>query len=255
MLISRKVVQMNNERDQKIEEVREENRIIYEKLNPIQKIRLNRINNLIYQLSSMIENLSGWTYAPYSFINKSNYQYDPKLDEITFVITKIERKNDGYQQPDNPSSYTINFLNTYREQLDKLFILEQKREKILEPYKQDNHIINFKTELSKKHKKDGVEGEMDYLSIASYQFINRYGIDGIKRLLSLLNELASTSSTDSLEIYNNQFKGNVTNLYVDELFRWAAAFTPKAEYVRNAIEKRKEALEQELTPELRELIR
>ena len=80
-------------------------------------------------------------------------------------------------------------------------------------------------------------------------------MDGIKRLVSLLNTLTTTKLVDPIQLYNMQFYGSVTNLYIDELFRWASSFTPRAQYIRDAVERRRFLSETSLTPEERMILR
>ena len=49
-------------------------------------------------------------------------------------------------------------------------------------------------------------------------------------------------------MYNKQFFPGATNLYIDELFRWAVSFTPRADYVERAITRIKEKMDMELNP-------
>jgi len=256
MLISRKVIELNYERQNSITRDRDETRSIYNRLNIFNKSKIDRIDSMIFRLYYSLERISGWTYTPSSFVHKSNYKYNPMTNEITFDIDRVVLSADGYK-PESNNQYEQAFINTYKEQLDRLFILHKKREKILSPYKEEykNFIINFNSAINKKKDEKGIPIELDILAIESNRFIQKFGIDGIKRLINLLNELAETKEFDPLETYNNQFQGNITNLYVNELFRWASSFTPKAQYIVDILERKREELDRELTPELREKIR
>lgn len=256
MLISKKVVELNNHHDRIVDNIRDENNAIYKLLNPINKMRLNRLNSLIYELTKGIEELTGWIYTPYSFTLKSNYKYNPNNQEIEFDLNRVERTEKGYKAV-NSKKYENEFIDNYQKLLNRLFAIEQKREELLSPYKEsyNNFIINFNSAINHQKRVNGESTELDYLEIASNTFITKFGIDGVIRLVSLLNYLTDNPTKDPLEIYNNQFRGNITNLYVDELFRWSSSFTPKAQFVIDFIEKRKEELDSELTPDLREKIR
>ena len=89
--------------------------------------------------------------------------------------------------------------------------------------------------------------------MANLEFYEAYGKDGIQRLVNLLNDL--TTSKDLMKTFNEQFKGNITRLYLKELYRWAGSFTPRAEQTIGILERKRRKNEELLTDELRELIR
>ena len=91
MLISNKVIELNNQiRNEKLE-LQQEMDMIYYELDPISKLRLNRINSLINDLTLTIGELSGWIYSPNGFTLKSNYRYDKETGEITFDLNRVSK--------------------------------------------------------------------------------------------------------------------------------------------------------------------
>ena len=245
MLISKKVLDFNEERKRIITKRVEENKAMSNCLNPVSRLFFNRLNSVISDLGSVIEQKSGFTYTPDYFMYKSDYTYNSGTNEIIFNVTRLDIAN-----PDS-SELSNRFLTNYEEELTKLAKLEQKRSKIIKPY-QDSYnrfVIDFNKAVEQRKEKENKEKDLDFLSITSQEFISKFGIDGVKRLISLLNTLTTTNIVSPLVIYNMQFYGNVTSRYVDELFRWAASFTPRAQYVRDYIERERMEKESILLPE------
>ena len=255
MLISPKLLDMNNQIYNNNYERKEENKHIYKRLNPISKIRFNHLNKLIFELASTIERISGWTYTPSYFTLKTNYHYDYRTNEISYDTNRVEHTKLGYVINETSTEYEKQFITKYQELLKRLHNLEQKRERLISPYKEEykSFIIDFNQALKQKKQKSDISNESDYLSIASNEFISKFGIDGIKRLIRLLNE--TVDNEDLLSLYNNQFDDSITSLYVDELFRWASSFSPRAQYTRDLVEKKRYEAQEVLTDDLRKKIR
>ena len=103
--------------------------------------------------------------------------------------------------------------------------------------------MDYFHELTSKKEVDRTEAKCSYVQIASQQFESKYGQEGIKRLLYLLNYLTNTTYTNPEDNYKDQFSGSITNEYVDELFRWAATFTPRAGYILDYITNKREEMD------------
>lgn len=250
MLISTRVIELNKEVKELKNKRYQECEMVSRKLDPINRLRLKKINELINKLSMSIEDTTGWVYTPSCFVFKTNYFYDEQRDEITYDLNKVVRAEKGYTLSKVPTSFEHDFIEKNLDVLVRLFKLEQKRDKILEPYlKKYGDVFNYYLELVSEMKKDNTPAKCNYIHIASKQFESRFGAEGIKRLVNLLNYLVTTTYTEPLDNYNDQFYGNVTNIYVDELFRWAAAFTPRAQYILDVITKKREEMEKPKYPE------
>ena len=134
MLVSERTIRLNNEaKEERINKYRE-CEMISRVLNPVNRLRLGKINELINKLSMAIEDTTGWVYTPSCFTLKSNYQYDEEHDEITYDLNKVSRTRDSYRTSKDFTSYEVDFVSKNQEQLDRLLKLEQKRDKILDPY-------------------------------------------------------------------------------------------------------------------------
>ena len=107
--------------------------------------------------------------------------------------------------------------------------------------------MDYFNELTSKKNKP--ETKNTYMQIASEQFESKFGKEGIKRLVILLNYLTDTTYTNPEDNYKDQFVGSITSDYVDELFRWAAAFTPRAGYILDVVSKKREEMERKLNQE------
>ncbi len=252
MLITSRVIDFNNEVHNLNVARKEEDKAISKCLSPFKRLMLEHINTLISNISHTIEEQSGWTYTPEFFMSKTDYSYNYHTNEITFTVNKAD-----INHPDCSSPIIEEFIKNYQGLLNRLTILEQKRSRIIKPYQKNynSFIIDFNKALEQKKEKTNKIKDLEYLSIASQDFIDKYGIDGIKRLVKLLNELTLQDKLNPQETYNRQFRGNITNLYVDELFRWASSFTPRAQYIRDFIERKRWESEQALTDDLRRAIR
>ena len=251
MLVSTRVIELNKQVKEEKAKRYSECTMISRKLDPVNKLRLKRINTLINRISMGIEDTTGWIYTPSGFTFKSNYQYDEEHDEITFDLNKVIRTRTGYKISDLYTDPEKEFVSKHRELLDRLLKLEQKRDKLLNPYlRKYGELMSYFEELTSKKYRDTTESKCKYIEIASQQFESKFGKEGIKRLLNLLNYLVETSYTEPLDNYNDQFIGSITSDYVDELFRWAATFTPRAGYILDVVSKKREEEERKTMPEL-----
>ncbi len=249
MLVSTTVIKLNKEVKEENSKRYRECEMVSRKLDPVSRLRLKRINVLINRISKSIEDTTGWVYTPSCFIFKSNYQYDDEHDEITFDLNKVTRTRTGYRISKLDTEYEKDFVSKHKELLDKLLKLELKRDNILNPYlRKYGELMKYFEELTSKKSKDTTETKCSYIEIASKQFESKFGEEGIKRLLYLLNYLVTTTYTEPLDNYNDQFSGSITSDYVDELFRWAAAFTPRAQYILDVVSKKREEIKNNQEP-------
>ena len=251
MLISNKVIELNNQiRNEKLE-LQQECDMIYYELDPISKLRLNIINSLINDLTLTIGELSGWIYSPNGFTLKSNYRYDKETGEITFDLNRVSKGPSGYEPSLDRTEQELLFITKYKSLLNRLLKLERKRSIIINSHLNRHCLsISYTKDNDNLPKEDNNYNNEDYhyLEIASKEFISRFGEEGINRLVNLLNYLVNPDTEEPIEMYNKQFFPGATNLYIDELFRWAVSFTPRANYVEKAITRIKEKMDMELNP-------
>jgi hypothetical protein len=247
MLISKKVIDLNEQIKKEKEDKRNECEAIGRILNPLSRKRLEHLNKMIASLSEAIENKTGWIYSPTGFILKTDYTYDPNKEEIVFEVNKVTTNGYGYV-PTTGTRYEDKFSRQNVNALDKLFSIEQRRERILSPYKNKykEFMESYNKVLGDNKPSTKEETKVSYLEIASRDFLSHFGSVGVKRLIDLLNELVDTTYINPIDIYNNQFKSGITSMYVDELFRWAATFNPKAQYIIDCIAKKREELNEKL---------
>lgn len=249
MLISKELLDLNKQvRDEK-GEVYQDCNMVMKFLNPISRMRLKRINYLIDEISTTIGELSGWIYSPSGFTLKSDYEYDPDNEEITFKVNRVNKTIAGYEPSEAKTTHELLFLTKYEEFLKRLLKLENKRATILNSYINEHGSMVFHRQVAPAPAPEAEAKEPSYLKIASDQFISHFGEEGIRRLVNLLNYLVNTNDNDPIAMYNRQFFSGATSLYIDELYRWAVAFTPRAEYVEKAVTRKKEAMARELNPE------
>ena len=249
MLISNKVIELNNQTRNEKKELQQDCDIIYQELDPISRLRLNRINSLINDLTLTIGELSGWVYSPAGFTFKSNYQYNPETKEITFDLNRVSKGPSGYEPSLDKTQYELLFITKYKGLLNRLLKLERKRSIIINSHLNRHCLsITYTKDNDNLSKEENNNDDYHYLEIASKEFISRFGEEGINRLVSLLNYLVNPDTEDPIEMYNKQFFPGATNLYIDELFRWAVSFTPRADYVERAITRIKEKMDRELYP-------
>ena len=251
MLISNKVIELNNQTRNEKKELQQDCDMIYQELDPISKLRLNRINSLINDLTLTIGELSGWIYSPACFTLKSNYRYDKETGEITFDLNRVSKGPSGYEPSLDRTEQELLFITKYKGLLNRLLKLERKRSIIINSHLNRHCLsISYTKDNDNLPKEDNNYNNEDYhyLEIASKEFISRFGEEGINRLVNLLNYLVNPDTEDPIEMYNKQFFPGATNLYIDELFRWAVSFTPRANYVEKAITRIKEKMDMELNP-------
>ncbi len=254
MIITKRLLAIRHEQDVRKDKVFKQNREAYDKLNIINRIRLDRINNLIYTITNRIVEESGWTYTPGYFSLLSDYRHGISCD-IEFNLNRVNSNENGYYVTDKSSKYEKEFFERYQGLLKRLFNLEQKRKALVLPHIDTfpEGVIDFKDLQQRKKEQQDIDKEFDFLKTANLEFYEEYGKDGIQRLVNLLNDL--TTSTDLMKTFNEQFKGNITRLYLKELYRWAGSFTPRAEQTIGILERKRRENEELLTDELRELIR
>ena len=250
MLISNKVLELNNKiRGEKLE-LEQNCDMAYRELDPIRRLRLKRINHLIGDLASTIGELSGWIYSPSGFILKSNYDYNPETQEITFDVNRVIKGINGYEPSEDRTAFELLFTTKYQTFLDRLFKLEKKRDTLINPIINEHCIsISYSKDKGNEQVKESTPKENTYLQIASDRFLSIFGVEGVNRLVNLLNYLVNTNDNEPVDMYNRQFFNGATSLYIDELFRWASSFTPRADYVERGVAIKREAMNRELNPE------
>ena len=250
MLISKELLDLNKQvRDEKGEVYQDCNMVMRE-LDPIRRMRLKRINHLIDEIATTIGESSGWIYSPSGFTLKSDYEYNPDKEEITFKVNRVNKTISCYEPSKDRTAYELLFITKYQDFLSRLSKLENKRATIINPILNSHYTsLTYTKGTDNKEVAEPETKESSYLQIASDQFISHFGEEGIRRLVNLLNYLVNTNDNDPIAMYNRQFFSGATSLYIDELYRWAVAFTPRAEYVEKAVTRKKEAMERELNPE------
>ncbi len=176
MLVSTRVIELNKQVKEEKAKRYSECTMISRKLDPVNKLRLKRINTLINRISMGIEDTTGWIYTPSGFTFKSNYQYDEEHDEITFDLNKVTRTRTGYRISKLDTEYEKDFVSKHKELLDKLLKLELKRDNILNPYlRKYGELMKYFEELTSKKSKDTTETKCSYIEIASKQFESKFG--------------------------------------------------------------------------------
>ena len=231
MLISNKVLELNNK-------IRGE------------KLELEQNCDMAYrELDSTIGELSGWIYSPSGFILKSNYSYNPETQEMIFDVNRVIKGINGYEPSEDRTAFELLFTTKYQTFLDRLFKLEKKRDTLINPIINEHCIsISSSKENSGQPINESSPKDNTYLQIASDRFLSIFGIEGVNRLINLLNYLVNTNDNEPVDMYNKQFFSGATSLYIDELFRWASSFTPRADYVGRGVSIKREAMNRELNP-------
>ena len=227
-----KIIDINIKKDEKIRLATERRNKALESANYFKKKQLLRIQKLLDGLVRLIESSSGWIYTTDSFVLRSDYHYNGDKKDITFKTNIIRRGENGYYLRQEPSPREETFYTVYKEVLDKIFALEEKRERIYQSLSiPDENVIDFAKIKSRQIRRrwNNPEYTRDVTMALAIQFINNYGTDGIRRLVHLLNRL--TDIKDPIDAYNDLIRERISPDYIETLFRWAAMYSPKGDQV------------------------
>lgn len=199
----------------------------------ITRKRLLKINNMIEEIVKQIEETSGWEYYDNHFRSRTNFTYDKDSNEITFQVNMVERENQGYHSVTS-NSQEEKFLKRYDTLLKRIAVLEQKKEDLLQANKEkveearQKVVVHPSTRevLREQEEKEGLflhswtDIEMDY-------FISKYGIEGLSRLIKLMNQLVDYDTP--IDAYNAFIRENTTKDFKSRTLSWISVYTASGE--------------------------
>jgi len=228
MFEPREIFELSNKNDITIREDRSKYYDYVKYLGYFSRRKLSKLDNMSRDIIEYIERDSGWKYISHSFEYKSDFRYDSYTHDIKFVLNVFSFN--GYSYSYN-SKRGKNFHDKYGEILDRLFIIEKKIDTIYKENsklikdKKEKEIIDFRrsieqTEIRKKENKDFL---IDYSQTQADYFFSEYHLDGVLKLVKLLNDL--DNSDNPRRVYNSLICENIPNRYKYNLIMWIATYS------------------------------
>jgi len=168
-------------------------------------------------LVSIIENDHRWKQVNNTFINRSNFKYNPVEREITFKTNIIKKDSSGYYVDETSTErakahfdkYTEYFIHLskverlinniylrYKDEVDKAMSLTKDKKTIREI----DPVIRLFTKLevsepaNLKNRNGAIGREIEQTN----NFIHTYQKDGLKRLIKWLNTLNGPDNLDTI---------------------------------------------------------
>ena len=212
------IIKLNEQRDQINEQNRITERDQYSRLGFIDRTRINRLDKMINSIIKQIDSNSKWEYFHNSFIYKSNYRYDSKREDILFDINLIQRSNNGYR-PNSNNKTELEFYLKFESLLERLHYLQSKKESIYR--EREMRVISFNSAKKISDLKRSKPFDLDFTLYMAKSFIDDYGIDGMRRLISLLKD-SEVLSTE--ELYSKIRNTPITSTYKQDLLSWMGTY-------------------------------
>ncbi len=234
MLNTRNITTFNLDRDRAKEEERKTYHHVIDQLNFFGKRRLSKIDTYIQNIIKTITIDSLWEYTyPHTFTYLSDFHYDPEKQQITYVVNSVSANEEGYFLREEHTEKEAAFFARYKDMLAKLFALEQRKESIYAEHTipTDSNIIAFDQIRTKEQRiKDNKDNNMihGFSQVQMDNFVKRYHLDGLRRLIKLLNDLDASSKPYS--IYN-ALRHELSSDYIEALLEWASTYSAKARFV------------------------
>lgn len=218
---------------------REKYQFFYEKLNIVNKMRYKKICNEIEKIVSSIKKDSYWDYVSGHFLYKSNFEYNAKLQDITFTINSIKREEDHYVCLNNTDREQA-FLKKYQEILKRLAYLETKKEELYNSLviTPNEKVVDFQKKAKQvpSAKEKDYSFYRDYISNMASSLVEENGIDCIKELIYMLNKLDNIDKPNC--IFNIYSSSKSEEEYKRNMFLWISTYSnPGEDFLNRYYEK------------------
>ena len=174
---------------------------LLEEMNFFEKKKYAHYARLLKELTSKIESSSGWKYIGKSFVQLSDYGYDPTSEQITFerneiklICNKVETMHKNKRER--------SFLNRYESVLLRIAEIKTKKSIIeLDAYeKQLRKDMPISYIVPKYSDPEKEAQEVISVQNETEEFLKEFGVKGIAALISYLNSLAN--SKQPLDLYS-----------------------------------------------------
>lgn len=220
MFIPKTIIEYNNRIDREIDE---NNSVYFATMNKIsffERRRLIIINSLIQNIIRIIEMESYWEYTNEGFIYKTDFIFDIKRMDIIYKENRILKDDNGYHVKDEENLIEKEFYDKYKDLLDRLYILEMKRNEI---YNKNSSDIEKTTE-----KKESSPYATDFTYFFAEDFFTHYSYEGINAIVNLLNNV---EINDVDNAYNELMNSNMNTILKKYLLNWAATYSKKGRQI------------------------
>ena len=206
------------------------------------KNRLRKLYELKRNIIYNIEKESSWKYISHSFQNKVDFYYDTKTYDIKYSVDIVKSNKEEY------SSNSIDgnkFCNKYKNLLERLVYIENKIEEIYSKYSsvveenKKKDVVDFtkaRFDLLSDSKKER-DKMNEFIRMQARYFYENYHLEGIRRLVNLLNDL---TYEDEMVVYNKLKNENISNLYISDLVTWASSYSYKGQKLLDRLQKERE---------------
>ena len=222
MFKPKQIISFNNECFDKLTFEQKKYQQAYDKASFIDRIRLDKYNHLISDIVNIIEIDSGWVYSGSDFTYKSNFKYDQYSRDICFFVNRVKKGSNGFVA-DTCTGRTNAFIQKYNKTLQRLFILEAKKQllynKLGISLQLDDKVVNLEQYKSKKEEKGVID---DYASQLANCFTSQFGMEGIIKLISLLNDF---DMKDAKEVYLELIRERISSDYKNHLITWLQTYS------------------------------
>ena len=238
MFLPRQIVAFNNGHDVRVDNERREFHDIVSLSGFFTRKKLNKLDSMINEVTKSIEFESGWIYDVDRFVYRSNFRYDFKKKDITFVVNEVARTDSGYSSV-NFTTRERDFEKKYEKYLNRLVALQQQRDAIYQASQglieqKESRIIDFVREKKKIEWQQDDEFISEYtLSQAEY-FVDNFGMEGIIKLVNYLNDF---DNRDSKDTYNRLIRERITPDYKNNLLTWIATYSNSYNHMYNQLER------------------
>lgn len=223
MICFKKLLDFEREKQEIKEKHYRERRLINNSLSGFDKIRYDKIQEMIYKITYKIEKDTGWEYTDRSFILPSDFTYSN--GDIDFTINNVSSTDLGYLPKIDMNDREYAFLEQNSKLLKRLGKLENKRDFYLNKAREINPNMVFMTSTkSTKSKNLDALFMQRWLEEESNRFISKYHEDGIKRLIKILNLISDNSTDESYGYIMNMY---ISSEYKRDLLRWASTFSKR----------------------------
>ena len=230
MLSTSNIGELHLNREVQLTKSNAEREDAYNKLSFTKRKMFNRLNSLIIGLTNTIKDETGWDYVDGTFTKLTFFVYNGV--EILYTVNTVTNNGNGYHLSDNPGEAELRLFNLYKDQLDKIAVLETRLKALYPP--KDPQIISLQTNeaLIRKTKEKNIYYK--FLDRSAMDFEEEYGEMGITLLLRVLNGLQFDD--DVLGFYEELVEEGITDRLLNDLFRLANLYDPRCIQVINYID-------------------
>ena len=232
------LVEYTRKKDLMREKSSYDRRVTYDSLGFFDKKIFARNQDLIYKIVDKIESSTGWEYTTHGFVCPSSFTYVG--GDIRFHVNEVSSDFDGYSYQEGMNDRELAFLSQNQALLKRLHALEQKRDSYISKCTDQSSVVYMDQYRSKKKRNLDDIYLSSWLEGEASQFVRTYGIHGVDRLLSLLNEIADTTSLD--ELYSSFQDNELSREYKKQLLRWASAYSKRGNVLLERFNKDQERL-------------